>query len=329
MYQAESARALLDRENAGAAVRGGRVGRTVVLLGITSFFTDVSSEMVAAILPLYLVYSVGLSPLQFGVVDGLNNGAAALVRLVGGSLGDRYRRHKEVAAVGYGLSAITRPAFLLVGSVFSAIGAIVMLDRIGKGIRTAPRDALISLSVPQERLGTAFGVHRAHGHRRRDARPAGRVRDPARRARVLRRRVRRQLRRGADRGRGDRAPRQARPAPSRPGPAPDDGRRQAAVPPATLSRARHRRHLPRARDGQRRVRLPAAPAHARLRPAVLPAAVRRLGRRVHAAGGARRAPGRPRRPRQGLRRRLRPAARDLRAAALPARRGGPDARARA
>jgi MFS family permease len=162
MYQAEGAGTLLRSKGArGRRIGRVGVGRTVVLLGVTSFFTDVSSEMVAAILPLYLVYSVGLSPLQFGVVDGLNNGAAALVRLVGGGLGDRFRRHKEVAAVGYGLSAITRPAFLLVGSVFSAIGAIIMLDRIGKGIRTAPRDALISLSVPHEKLGAAFGVHRA------------------------------------------------------------------------------------------------------------------------------------------------------------------------
>jgi MFS family permease len=71
------------------------------------------------------------------------------------------RRHKEVAAIGYGLSAFTRPLFLLVGSSFAAIGALVFVDRIGKGIRTAPRDALISLSVPKERLGVAFGVHRA------------------------------------------------------------------------------------------------------------------------------------------------------------------------
>ncbi len=161
MYQAENARVLLDRENARAALRGPRVGRTVVLLGITSLFTDLSAEMVATVLPLYLLYGVGLSPLQFGLIDGLQNGAAGLVRLVGGGLGDRLRRHKEIAAIGYGLSAFTRPLFVLVGSSFAAIGALVFVDRIGKGIRTAPRDALISLSVPKERLGVAFGVHRA------------------------------------------------------------------------------------------------------------------------------------------------------------------------
>lgn len=161
VYQAESTRVLLDRKNLHAALRGKGVGQTVVLLGITSLFTDLSSEMVAAVLPLYLLYGVGLSPLQFGLIDGLQNGAAGFARLVGGGLGDRLRRHKEVAAFGYGLSAFTRPLFLVVGSSFAAIGALVFADRIGKGIRTAPRDALISLSVPNERLGIAFGVHRA------------------------------------------------------------------------------------------------------------------------------------------------------------------------
>ncbi len=162
MYQAESSKILMRRgalRNAVASRSG--VGRTVVLLGLTSLFTDLSSEMVTAILPLYLVFGIGLSPVQFGVIDGLQNGAAALVRLVGGGLGDRLRRHKEVAAAGYALSAITRPAFLLVGNVVAAIFVIGMVERIGKGIRTAPRDALISLSVPNERLGAAFGVHRA------------------------------------------------------------------------------------------------------------------------------------------------------------------------
>jgi MFS family permease len=124
-------------------------------------FTDVSSEMVVAILPLYLVFGLGLSPLQFGVVDGLYQGVSALVRIAGGAVGDRWRRHKEVAVVGYGLSALTRLAMPLAGAAWTAISAVVMVDRIGKGIRTAPRDAMISLSTPREGLATAFGVHRA------------------------------------------------------------------------------------------------------------------------------------------------------------------------
>jgi MFS family permease len=136
------------------------VGRAVFLLGLTSFFTDVSSEMVATILPLYLVFTLGFTPLQFGVVDGLYQGAATVVRLASGLVGDRWRRHKEVAVLGYGLSALSRPALLLAGGP-AAISGIVVVDRIGKGIRTAPRDALISLNSTREGLATAFGVHRA------------------------------------------------------------------------------------------------------------------------------------------------------------------------
>jgi MFS family permease len=132
-----------------------------VLLGLTSLFTDISAEMVATILPLYLIFTLGLSPLQFGVVDGVYQGAAALVRVAGGFVGDRWRRHKEVAALGYGLSAICKLAFLAAGSAWAALTWIVFIDRTGKGIRTAPRDALISLSTPRAQLGTAFGVHRA------------------------------------------------------------------------------------------------------------------------------------------------------------------------
>jgi MFS family permease len=117
--------------------------------------------MVSTILPLYLMFGLGLSPLAFGVVDGLYQGGAALVRVASGVAADRWRRQKELAVAGYGLSAICKVAFLVVGAGWTAIGAVVLLDRTGKGIRTAPRDALISLSSPAEDLGTAFGVHRA------------------------------------------------------------------------------------------------------------------------------------------------------------------------
>ena len=137
-----------------------KVARNVLLLGLVSLFTDVSSEIVTTILPLYLVYTLGFSPLQFGIVDGLQQGAAALVRVAGGFAADRTRRHKEVAIVGYGLSAFARLGLLATNSL-QALSAIVFLDRTGKGIRTAPRDALISLSSDRDALGTAFGVHRA------------------------------------------------------------------------------------------------------------------------------------------------------------------------
>ena len=137
------------------------VSRAVIMLGLTSLFTDISSEMVATILPLYLLFDLHLSPAAFGVIDGLYQGAAALVRIFGGVAADRSRRHKEVAVAGYALSAVARLGLLVVGNVWTLLAGIVMVDRLGKGIRTAPRDALISFNTPKEELGTAFGVHRA------------------------------------------------------------------------------------------------------------------------------------------------------------------------
>jgi MFS family permease len=149
-------RRLLVRERSSPVVP-----RTVVLLGLTSLFTDISSEMVVTVLPLYLVFVGGFTPLAFGVIDGLYNGAAALAGLASGFVGDRWRRHKEVATIGYGLSAVCKLLLATVGTALSAIGATVLIDRVGKGIRTAPRDAMISLSTPERQLGAAFGVHRA------------------------------------------------------------------------------------------------------------------------------------------------------------------------
>jgi MFS family permease len=162
VYKLESSGALLKahRTLISRRVRP-QVARTVLLLGICSLLTDVSSEMVATVLPLYLVATLGFTPLQYGVVDGLYQGAAAFVRLAGGYLGDRRRRHKGVATIGYGLSAVCKLALAAVGTTFGAITALIVVDRAGKGLRTAPRDAMISLVSRREDLGTAFGVHRA------------------------------------------------------------------------------------------------------------------------------------------------------------------------
>ncbi|MCS0605213.1 MFS transporter [Streptomyces sp. LP11] len=123
--------------------------------------TDVSSEMVTAVLPLYLVTGLGLSPLGFGLLDGVYNGFSALVRLLGGHLADRGGgRHKWVAGFGYAVSAACKP-LLLLAHTLTPIGLILAADRTGKGLRTAPRDALISLSSTPETRGRAFGVHRA------------------------------------------------------------------------------------------------------------------------------------------------------------------------
>jgi MFS family permease len=163
MYQVQDSVALLRARRSFAAARhAGRpfVARTVLLLGLTSLLTDVSSEMVSAILPLYTVHVLGLNPFQYGVLNGIYQGGSAFARLVFGFVADRMARYREVAGVGYGLSAICKLG-LLATTAFGGIAAVLLLDRIGKGIRTAPRDAMISLSTPRDELGTAFGVHRA------------------------------------------------------------------------------------------------------------------------------------------------------------------------
>ncbi|MFD0413647.1 MFS transporter [Streptomyces sp. NPDC127108] len=150
------------RKDGGREGKGrGRVTGPVLALGAVSLVTDISSEMVAAVLPLYFVLGLGLSPLAFGFLDGLYNGATAFVRLLGGYAADRGGRHKLVAGSGYLLSALSRLGLLLAGGATAGIGAAIAADRLGKGVRTAPRDALISLSSPPDGLGRAFGVHRA------------------------------------------------------------------------------------------------------------------------------------------------------------------------
>ncbi|MET4159275.1 MFS transporter [Agromyces sp. PvR057] len=139
--------------------RAGRVSSTVVALGFVSLFTDVSSEASAAVLPLYLTGALGLSVVAYGVIDGLYQGVSSMVRIAAGWASDRADRPKRVALVGYGLSALARIG-LLFATGFAAITAVVVGDRIGKGIRTAPRDALIAASAEPAELGRSFGVHR-------------------------------------------------------------------------------------------------------------------------------------------------------------------------
>lgn len=138
-----------------------RVPATVVALGMVSLVTDASAEMVTAILPVYLMYGLGIGYLQLGALDGLYTGATALFRLAGGYAADRLGRPKAVATCGYGISALTKLGFPLVGASTGGIGLLLAADRTGKGIRTAPRDTLITLAAPEAQLGRAFGVHRA------------------------------------------------------------------------------------------------------------------------------------------------------------------------
>lgn len=132
----------------------------VLALGVTSMLTDISSEMVVAVLPLYLTLSLGLSTVAFGFFEGAYQLVGALFRLVGGAAADRTQRHKRIAASGYALSAATRIGLIASTVLVLPIIPILLVERVGKGIRSAPRDALLSLSTATHRLGAAFGVHR-------------------------------------------------------------------------------------------------------------------------------------------------------------------------
>ena len=152
-------RGLLDRRSR-ASTRP-VIARTVWLLGLVSCFTDISSEMISSILPVYLFVHLQLSAVQFGVIDGLYQGVTSIARLASGIVADRWRQYKLVATLGYVLSAICKLGLLATGSAWTAVAAILSADRLGKGIRTAPRDALISLATRPTDLASAFGVHRA------------------------------------------------------------------------------------------------------------------------------------------------------------------------
>jgi MFS family permease len=145
---------------AGGSPRGLRtVSSTVVALGIVSMLTDISSESVAAILPLYITGYLGLTTIAFGFIDGLYQGVSALTRIAAGYTADRIDQPKRVAFAGYALAALARVGLLFV-SGFAGIAAVITVDRIGKGVRTAPRDSLITSASRPEHLGASFGLHR-------------------------------------------------------------------------------------------------------------------------------------------------------------------------
>lgn len=136
-----------------------RVSSVVIALGVVSMFTDISTESVSAILPLYITGVIGLSTVAYGVIDGLYQGISAVVRIAGGYASDRADQPKWVAFFGYGVSAVARVG-LLFASGFAALSAVIAIDRLGKGIRTAPRDALITARSHPDNLARSFGVHR-------------------------------------------------------------------------------------------------------------------------------------------------------------------------
>jgi MFS family permease len=137
-----------------------RFSRNVYALTLTSLLMDVSSEMVVYLIPLFLLNVLGASPAIVGLIDGVAETTASVLKVFSGYLSDRLGSRKWLTVGGYALSAFTKPLYLWVAA-WPAVFAVRFTDRVGKGIRTAPRDALIADSVPPEIRGRAFGFHRA------------------------------------------------------------------------------------------------------------------------------------------------------------------------
>lgn len=132
-------------------------------LGIISLLNDAASEMIFPLLPVFLVQTLGAGPLFLGLVEGVAESTSSLLKLWGGWLSDRVRRRKALVGWGYAVAAGARPLIALAGAPWHVL-AVRFVDRVGKGVRTAPRDALLADSVVPDRRGTAFGLHRAADH---------------------------------------------------------------------------------------------------------------------------------------------------------------------
>lgn len=133
--------------------------KNVIRLGYVSFFTDFSSEMVLSILPVYILNLPGGSIATLGLIEGIAESLSYMLRAVSGIMSDKFKKRKIFILIGYGLSNLAKPFFALSTTVSHVLG-IRVLDRVGKGVRTAPRDALISDSVRKDQQGAAFGLHR-------------------------------------------------------------------------------------------------------------------------------------------------------------------------
>lgn len=140
-----------------------RIPRTIWLLGLVSLLTDLSSEMIFPLLPLFLTTTLGATAVALGVIEGVAETTASILKVASGFLSDRMARRKPMVVAGYGLAGIARPLIGFAGAWWFVL-AMRFMDRVGKGIRTSPRDALIADAAPPEHRGTAFGVHRMMDH---------------------------------------------------------------------------------------------------------------------------------------------------------------------
>ncbi|MEZ5721621.1 MAG: MFS transporter [Paracoccaceae bacterium] len=137
-----------------------RLPAGIWVLGFVSLLMDVSSELIHALLPVYLVVGLGATALSVGIIEGIAEATAAIVKVFSGALSDRTGKRKPLAALGYGLAALTKPVFPLAGSVGWVVAAR-FVDRVGKGLRGAPRDALVADLSPPGLVGASFGLRQS------------------------------------------------------------------------------------------------------------------------------------------------------------------------
>lgn len=149
---------MTERAESGSAANGGN--RNVWAVTITSFLTDVSSEMIFNLLPLFLFDVLGVRTALIGVIEGVAESTASLMKVASGWLSDRISQRKWLAVSGYALSTVAKP-FLYLAASWAPVLGVRFVDRLGKGIRTSPRDSLLAGSVDETRRGWAFGLHRA------------------------------------------------------------------------------------------------------------------------------------------------------------------------
>ena len=133
--------------------------KNVFFLGIVSFFNDFSSEMVQSVMPVFLTVTLGAPAFVVGLIEGIADALSSVFKLLSGWISDKINKRKKPAVIGYSLSVFTR-LFLIGVSTFWQVLALRIIDRVGKGIRNSPRDALIAESTPKEELGLSFNYHR-------------------------------------------------------------------------------------------------------------------------------------------------------------------------
>jgi len=139
-----------------------RIPRAVIMLGLVSLFTDAASEMIYPLIPVY-VAALGSGAIILGIIEGVSETTSSLLKLLSGMLSDKIGKRKLLVLIGYSVSSLIRPLTGIVSTAWEIV-IVRMFDRVGKGIRTAPRDALIAASVHESIRGKSYGFHRAMDH---------------------------------------------------------------------------------------------------------------------------------------------------------------------